>query len=668
MVNKNCIIVQVRQTSKRLKNKIFMKIGNTSLLSLLHSRLNKIGNINLVYAIPNNKENDKLYRVLKKLNANIFRGSEDDVLDRFYKAAKKFKAENIIRITGDCPFVDPLIIKKILQLFLKKKVDYVSNIVPPSFPDGFDVEVFHISTLEKVKKIVKYQHDKEHVTSLLRREKKFKKYNFSLKKNYNNMKLSVDTIGDLKNVKKVFKLLRYDKDFSYKDIIKNKKIQKFFNKKIEMKNILKTKNKKSQIIWKKAKKLIPGGNMLLSKNPDRHLKNFWPAYYKSARGCKIKDYDNNTYTDLYLMGVGTNILGYANKEIDNAVKKSISSGNMSSLNCFEEVQLAESLIKLHPQFDMAKFAKTGGEANAAAIRIARAASGRDKVAICGYHGWHDWYLAAGLNKGGNKNFRGHLANDLGINGVPKSLKNTTFAFEYGNYQQFDQIINNNNIGAVKMEVCRKSLPDKKFLKYVREKTKKKNIVLIFDECTTGFRQTFGGMHKLIKVYPDMLILGKALGNGYPITCILGKESIMKSAQKTFMSSTFWSERSGYVAALKTLEIMKRIKSWEKISKIGEKLQTTWSDIFASHGIDYKIFGFPAITGFVFKNNHDLYRKFITQEMLKSNILAGSIVYTSVSQTETILNSYFDKFDQIIKKISYCEHGSDIKKYINTEII
>ena len=224
MVNKNCIIVQVRQTSKRLKNKIFMKIGNTSLLSLLHSRLNKIGNINLVYAIPNNKENDKLYRVLKKLNANIFRGSEDDVLDRFYKAAKKFKVENIIRITGDCPFVDPLIIKKILQLFLKKKVDYVSNIVPPSFPDGFDVEVFHISTLEKVKKIVKYQHDKEHVTSLLRREKKFKKYNFSLKKNYNNMKLSVDTIGDLKNVKKGFKLLRYEKDFSYKDIIKNKKI------------------------------------------------------------------------------------------------------------------------------------------------------------------------------------------------------------------------------------------------------------------------------------------------------------------------------------------------------------------------------------------------------------------------------------------------------------
>jgi glutamate-1-semialdehyde 2,1-aminomutase len=668
MVKKNCIIVQARQTSKRLKNKIFMKLGDTSAISFLHSRLKKIKNTNLVYAIPDNKRNDKLYRVLKKLDANIFRGSEDDVLDRFYKAAKKFKAENIIRITGDCPFNDPQIIKKILQLFLKKKVDYVSNVVPPSFPDGFDVEVFHISTLEKVKKIVKDHYDKEHVTSLLRREKSFKKYNFSLNKDYNYMKLSVDTMDDLKNIKKVFKLLKYDKNFSYKDIIKNKKIKKLFKDKIIMKNNLRLKNKKSQIHWKKAKKLIPGGNMLLSKNPDRHLKNFWPAYYKSARGCKIKDYDNNIYTDLYLMGVGTNILGYGNKEIDSAVKKSLSNGNMSSLNCFEEVQLAENLIKIHPQFDMAKFAKTGGEANSVAIRIARAASGRDKVAICGYHGWHDWYLAAGLNKGGNKNFRGHLANDLGIEGVPKSLKKTTFAFEYGNYQQFNKIIDNNNIGVVKMEVCRKSLPDKKFIKHVREKTKKKNIVLIFDECTTGFRQSFGGIHKIINIYPDMLILGKALGNGYPITCILGKESIMRSAQKTFISSTFWTERSGYVAALKTLEIMKRIRSWEKITKIGKNFQANWTNIFASHGIDYEIFGFPAVTGFAFKNNHDLYRKFITQEMLKSNILAGSIVYASVSQTETIINSYFDKFNQIIKKISYCEHGSDIKKYLNTELI
>lgn len=645
-----------------------MKIGNTSLISLLHSRLKNIRNFNIVYAIPNNKKNYQLYRVLKKFGVNVFKGSEDDVLDRFYKAAKKFKAQNIVRITGDCPFVDPHLIKKILQLFLTKKVDYASNIMPPSFPDGFDVEVFNISTLEKIKKIVKDPHDKEHVTTLLRRDKRLKKYNFSLKKDYSKMKLSVDTLDDLKNIRKVFKLLKYKKNFSYKDVIKNKKIQNFFYKKNNMKNTLKTKNKKSQDNWKKAKKLIAGGNMLLSKNPDRHLKSFWPVYYKSAKGCMIKDYDNNSYTDLYLMGVGTNILGYSNKEIDNAVKKSISNGNMSSLNCFEEVQLAEKLIEIHPQFDMAKFAKTGGEANAVAIRIARAASGRDKVAICGYHGWHDWYLAAGLNKGGNKNFRGHLANDLGINGVPKSLKKTTFTFEYGNYQQFDQIINNNNIGVVKMEVCRKTPPDKKFLKHVREKTKKKNIVLIFDECTTGFRQTFGGIHKLIKIYPDMLILGKALGNGYPITCILGKESIMKSSQKTFMTSTFWSERSGYVAALKTLEIMKRIKSWEKISKIGKKIQDNWRNIFASHGVDFKIFGIPAITGFVFENNHELYRKLITQEMLKSNILAGSIVYTSISQTDNILNSYFEKLDKIMKKISYCEHGSDIRKYLSSELI
>ena len=193
-------------------------------------------------------------------------------------------------------------------------------------------------------------------------------------------------------------------------------------------------------LWKKAKKIIPGGNMLLSKNPDRFLPNYWPAYCKSAKGCGIIDYDNNSYFDLSTMGVGTNILGYARKEIDNAVKKTINEGNMSSLNSYEEVELAEKLLNLHSCFGMAKFAKTGGEANAIAIRIARAASGKDKVAICGYHGWHDWYLAANLkNKSKKKDLDNHLIKGLSVKGVPDNLKNTIYPFEYGNYKMFECI-------------------------------------------------------------------------------------------------------------------------------------------------------------------------------------------------------------------------------------
>ncbi len=668
MMKKNFIIVQARQSSKRLKNKVLMKLGDKNVLNFLTNRLKNLKNIDVVFTIPKNKKNKELSTILKKMNVKVFEGSESNVLERFYKTAKKFKAKNIIRITGDCPFADPVLIKKMLYIFLKnKKIQYLSNINPPTLPDGFDVEIFRYSVLEEAFKKAKHKHDFEHVTTFIRRQKKIKKYNFSIKKDFSYIKLSVDVEKDLKNVREVLKILKFRTNFSYNDVIKNKKILKLFQKNFKEQNILKTKTKSSQINWKKAKNLIPGGNMLLSKNPDRHLPNLWPVYYKSAHGCKIKDYDNNIYSDLYLMGVGTNILGYSNKEVDQAVKKSLSLGNMSSLNCFEEVKLAESLINLHPHLDMVKFAKTGGEANSMAIRIARAASGRDKVAICGYHGWHDWYLAAGLNTRGNKNLNSHLINDLGIEGVPKSLKKTTFSFELGNYKKFDQIINDNNIGVVKMEVCRKSLPDRKFLNYVRQKTKMKNIVLIFDECTTGFRQSLGGLHKTIKIYPDMLILGKALGNGYPITCILGKESIMRSAQKTFISSTFWSERSGYVAALKTLEIMRRQKSWERITNIGEKIQTNWNKIFKDHGIEFKINGIPAISSFVFRNNNNLYRMLITQEMLKSSFLAGNIVYTSIYHTDQILNLYFEELNKVAKKISFCEQGADIRKYLTSDI-
>lgn len=406
--------------------------------------------------------------------------------------------------------------------------------------------------------------------------------------------------------------------------------------------------------------------MLLSKNPERILPNIWPTYYKKAKGCLIEDNDGNKFHDLFLMGVGTNILGYSNKKVDDAVKKSISKGNMSSLNCIEEVLLAEKLISIHPDFEMVKFARTGGEANAMSIRIARAASGKDKVAVCGYHGWHDWYLAANIGKN-IKNLDSHLIKGLKVNGVPNNLKNTTFPFEYGNYKQLENILKTNSLGVIKMEVCRNSQPDIKFLKYVRNICSKKNIVLIFDECTTGFRETYGGLYKKINIKPDILILGKALGNGYAVTSILGKREIMEYAQESFISSTFWTERSGSVAALKTLEIMNEIKSWEKITNIGIKIQSFWKEIFKYFSIDADIRGIPSLTNFVFKNNHEKYKVFLTLEMLKYNILAGTTIYTCIDHTEKILNMYYEKFEKIIKIIKKCELGEDIDKFLETSI-
>ena len=289
---------------------------------------------------------------------------------------------------------------------------------------------------------------------------------------------------------------------------------------------------KGQKLYKKAKKLIPGGTMLLSKRPEIFLPEFWPSYFSKSKGSKVWDLDGKELIDMSIMGIGTNSLGYGNDEIDKAVMQTIRKGNMSTLNCPEEVYLAEKLIQINPWADMVRYARTGGEANSIAIRIARAASGKDNVAICGYHGWHDWYLSANFNNGDD--LSDHLIPGLSPKGVPKNLKNSVFPFHYNNYDELLSIVENNNIGVIKMEVLRNFGPKNNFLKKVRDLATKKNIVLIFDECSSGFRETFGGIFKKYKVEPDMAMFGKTLGNGYAITAVVGKKPIMEAAQNSHL--------------------------------------------------------------------------------------------------------------------------------------
>ena len=284
---------------------------------------------------------------------------------------------------------------------------------------------------------------------------------------------------------------------------------------------------------------------------------------KKTKGYKIWGVDGNIYTDLSLMGLGTNTLGYSNQIVDQAVKKVVSRGNLSTLNAPEEVYLGEKLISMHPWADMVRFTRTGGEANAVAVRLARSASDREKIAVCGYHGWHDWYLSGNLEN--KRNLDNHLFNNVNPGGVPISLRNTSIPFAFNDIENFEKIISKNKIAAVKMEVCRDTYPDRDYLLKIRKLTKKNNIVLIFDECTSGFRETFGGLHLKYDIQPDLLILGKALGNGYAINAILGTRDVMSSFDKTFISSTFWTERIGSVAALATLDEMYNQKSWKKIT-------------------------------------------------------------------------------------------------------
>ena len=331
---------------------------------------------------------------------------------------------------------------------------------------------------------------------------------------------------------------------------------------------------------------------------------------------------------------------------------------MSTFNCPEEVYLAEKLIEIHPWADMVRLARTGGEANAIAIRIARAASGKDKVAICGYHGWHDWYLSANL--GDDKNLEGHLLPGLNPKGVPSVLSGSVFPFSYNCIEQLEELIRDHDIGVIKMEVSRNSEPVDNFLIKVRAIADQNNIVLIFDECTSGFRQSNGGLHKIYGVEPDLAIFGKALGNGYAITAVIGRREIMDVAQKTFISSTFWTERIGPSAALKTIEIMGLIKSWDVITNIGRDIGVRWVALGEKYQLPINISGLPSMISFNIESLNWLkYKTYITQEMLKESILASNVVYVCTEHTQNEINGYFQILDHIMRNISACENDDMI---------
>jgi glutamate-1-semialdehyde aminotransferase/spore coat polysaccharide biosynthesis protein SpsF (cytidylyltransferase family) len=651
-------IVQARMGSTRLPNKVMMKINHVPMIELLFNRLSKSKYINqIVLATSDNDNNLPLVNHVESLGYKVFSGDENNVLDRYFYAAKLFKADAIVRITGDCPLVDSALVDEVISGFIDSSADYASNREPATYPDGLDVEVISIKALEEAQENAQDDFQKEHVTPYIIDSKAYNKFYLKNSEDLSAERWTVDEAEDFTVVQNIFNYFHPEIFFSWMDVIKlRKKNPELFT---ENQRLIRNEGASmgnGQKLWMRAKRVIPGGNMLLSKRSEMFLPNQWPSYFQKAKGCRVWDLDGREYTDMSIMGIGTNILGYGNDEVDEAVLNTVKDGNMSTLNCPEEVYLAEKLVELHPWADMVRLARTGGESNAVAIRIARAASGKDKIAICGYHGWHDWYLSANL--GDDNNLAGHLLPGLDPKGVPKDLKGSVLPFNYNRIDELEDIIRKHDIGVIKMEVSRNNEPQDDFLSKVRKIADDNNIVLIFDECTSGFRQSNGGLHKIYGVEPDMAVFGKALGNGYAITAVIGRKEVMDIAQSTFISSTFWTERIGPTAALKTLEVMNKAKSWEVITDTGKGIGDRWKALGNKHQLPINVSGLPSMIGFTIQSSDWLkYKTYITQEMLKESILASNVIYVCTEHSQYDVDNYFQVLEAIFKIISACENDN-----------
>ena len=655
-------IVQARMGSTRLPGKVLRRINGATIIELLLSRLSKAKLVNIiVVAVPFGSDNQILVEHIQQLGYKYVQGSEDDVLSRFQFAAEEFDAEVIVRVTGDCPLLDFELVDEVIKGYLTSEFDYFSNISPPTYPDGLDVEVFSRKALDVANLRAKSQFEREHVTPYIRNSSEFSRGSIENDRDLSSLRWTLDEPEDLKLIENIYSRFAPETLFGWKEVFEYQlsKPEVFSINQ----NIVRNEGAQmgtGQKLYRRAKKVIPGGNMLLSKRPEMFLPDVWPSYFSKAEGCEVWDLDGNKFIDMSVMGIGTNILGYGNQDVDKAVRATINSGNMSTLNCPEEVFLAEKLVEMHPWSDMVKFARSGGEANALAIRIARAASGRDQVAVCGYHGWHDWYLSVNLNSSSDDGLADHLLPGLTPIGVPKNLTNTVFPFTYNNFDELKAIVERHNIGVIKMEVVRNVGPENGFLKKVRKLATDNAIVLIFDECTSGFRETFGGIHKKYEVDPDIAMFGKAMGNGYAITAVLGRKDVMEAAQSTFISSTFWTERVGPTAALKTLELMQSEKSWEVITQLGLNIRSGIEAIATKHQLNIKSWGLPALTGYSFISKNALkYKTLVTQEMLKKGFLAANSTYVSTAHSSKLIDQYLEALDPIFKMVAECEEGRDI---------
>lgn len=423
---------------------------------------------------------------------------------------------------------------------------------------------------------------------------------------------------------------------------------------------------KSQKFYKKAKKIIPGGTQLLSKRPEMFLPNLWPSYYTKAKGCEVWDLDGKHYYDMGIMGIGTSVLGYANPKVNKAVKKAIDKSNMCTLNAPEEVELAQKLLDIHPWAKMARFAKSGGESNTIAIRIARAYSGKEKIAFCGYHGWHDWYLSSNLND--SSNLDNMLLPGLSTKGVPKSLKNTTIPFEYGNIEQLKKIVKNTKgeLGVIIMEVQRYQEVKLDFLKEVRRIATKIGAVLIFDEISSGFRFNAGGQHLLYDIVPDIAVFGKALGNGFPIGAVIGKKEIMQSAQDTFISSSYWTERSGFVAALETIKLFEKHNVADYTMNMGKYISKKLTKIFKKCDLNIEVVGIPSVIAMAIKEKDPMLLKTIfTQEMLKRGYLVSTVIYISYAHKKKIVDKYLEEAQKVFQYVA--NNKNDLNSLLNDEV-
>ena len=658
-------IIQARMGSTRLPGKILQEIAGKPMLWHVIRRTERAAAIDkVVVATSINAADDAVADFCASEAIDCFRGSEADVLDRFYRAAKDYLPDAIVRITADCPLMDGTVIDEVIKKFDGERADYASNTLIYTYPDGLDVEVFTFAALEDAWTNATKLTEREHVTPYIRLSEKFKIVGVTAGNvGGKGMRWTVDEPNDLLFVRRVYEYFPRNPFFDWEDVLEiiknNPKLLEINQNSIMNEGYYKTlyaqseagsapalQLEKSERLLDKAKDLIPGCSQTFSKGYTQFVSGAAPVFLQKGKGCRVWDVDGNEYID-YIQGLLPNILGYANEEVNAAAYAQTEEGHSFSLPHPVEIQLAEKLTEIIPCAEMVRFGKNGSDATAGAVRAARAFTGRERVACSGYHGWQDWFIGSTTRNAG----------------VPQAVRDLTHPFLYNNLDSLKTILESHDgeFAAVIMEPVNFVEPESGYLQSVKDLAHKHGALLIFDEICSGFHFGLGGAQKKYGVTPDMACFGKAMGNGFPIACVVGQRDVMKIFGEIFFSFTFGGEVASMAAALKVLEILETTDALERLNENGKRLQDGFNALSAQAGLSdrFECIGFPVWSLMKFRDAEGkdslLERSLFSQEVIKRGVLTlvthnMTAAHDAVS-TERTLEVYAETFKTLANFLS-----------------
>lgn len=679
----NIAILQARTSSSRLPGKVLLPIEGKPMLIRQIERIKRSKLVDdLIVATSDRKEDDAIEALCLENGITCYRGSLDNVLERFYKIVIKYEPANIIRLTGDCPLIDPDIIDRVIDLHIRENNDYTSNTMPPTFPDGLDVEVISKEIFEKIYLLSNLPSHKEHVTLYIHKNiTDFKVGNFRSEVDLSRLRWTVDEQEDYLLIQEIYKsLLPENTAFNTKDILnllsyrpdlininnkykRNEGLEKSLlneRKKILGRRCINmSRYEKSEEMLKKAMKSIPLGAQTFSKSITQLPHGVSPYFATHAEGAYLYDVDGNKYID-FINGLSSILLGYQDPDVNKAVSNQLAKGTIFSLSSPLEIDVAEKIIEMIPCAESVRFGKNGSDATAGAVRLARAYTNREYVAVCGYHGWQDWYIGS-TNK------------DLG---VPESVKDLTLKFEYNDLSSLENLFERypNKIAAVIMEPMNIIFPENDFLNKVKLFAHDNNALLIFDETVTGFRFSNGGAQEYFGVIPDLATVGKGMANGFPLSAIVGKKEIMKLMDEVFFSFTFGGETLSLAAALATMRKLTDEPILKQINETGSKLINDLKSLIEKYNLGdvFSITGHPSWSFLNIKDtekyNQFEIKTFYLQEMFKRNILilgSHNISYMhSIAEIDKLLAAYSEVFQLLSEYI----HAETLLDHINGELL